>query len=41
MTVGQHSPLITVVPFVVFSSLIPLVWLLGHRKARGTNETNH
>ena len=41
MTVGQHSPLITVVPFAVFSSLIPLVWLLGHRKARGTNETNH
>ena len=41
MTVGQHSPLITVVPFAMFSSLIPLVWLLGHRKARGTNETNH
>ncbi len=41
MTVGQHSPLITVVPFAVFSSLIPLVWLLGHRKARGTNETNN
>ena len=41
MTVGQHSPLITVVPFAVFSSLIPLVWLLRHRKARGTNETNN
>lgn len=40
MTVGQHSPLITVVPFAVFSTLIPMAWLLRHRKVSGVNETN-
>lgn len=40
MTVGQHSALITVVPFLAFSTVIPLFWLLRRRREGPRCETN-